>query len=124
MITNSKRCGICTGMSAGLVPLKDLVHEKGALPEQVRIDRAVGHQPAGHSVILGLKHAGQPILRQEVDDPLDVVVVERIAGQQYGIRPLARQYGERDVEVVRAARLDRRKREANAAAPRRASGRE
>ena len=43
-----------------------------------------------------------------------LAVMHRIAGQQHGIGPLARQYGERAGEIVGAARLDRGEREAQA----------
>ena len=78
----------------------------GGAPEQVAQARAVGHEAAGRHVLLGLEHARDLVLCQEIDDPADVQLVEWIGAHQQHLDPLPQHYGDRRVEVGGATKLD------------------
>jgi hypothetical protein len=52
LITKSNFVGCCTGSSAGLAPLRILVHVAGTTPQQVGVVGPIRHQPPGRHVIL------------------------------------------------------------------------
>src|SRR5262249_12994346 len=86
--------------------LQDSVRVSGGAPEQVGKARAIRGEASRSNLVGGLEHACDPVLRQKIDDPADVQLVQRIVAHQKHLGALPQHYGERGVEVGGAAELD------------------
>src|SRR5262245_31764898 len=89
-----------------LSALQNSVRVSGGAPEQVGQARAIRNEAAGRHVLLGLEHTCDPVLRQKIDDPADVQLVQRIVAHQKHLGALPQHYAERGVEVGGAAEFD------------------
>src|SRR6478735_8945498 len=66
------------GKVCGLGALQDSVHVSGTTPEQIEQACPVRHEAACHHILSQLEHPRQPVVREEVDDPLDMELVNWI----------------------------------------------
>ncbi len=78
-IASSNVVGWLDGQIAGPGALEDLVDVGGSAAHEVRADGAVGDEPAAVDVLRQLVHDGQPVLRREGDDPVDMKLMDGIA---------------------------------------------
>ena len=92
--------------------LEDLVDIDGGSPDKVATEGSVGDEPTALHILPQLVHDGQPILRREGNDPVDVTLMDGVGGHQERGGTTLLHCTKRRLELFAIAHLDRLQRDA------------